>query len=124
MDHIRREVPVLPVPLVAAVFDAHPRKWMTAAEIERKAGALLDTIAARGVNIYQPGRNRLPHYVAGALGRLQMRHFIEEEDGRFRLNAAVADIVRYYANSIAPDLTDPTAEPPQASGPRYTDAIN
>ena len=100
MEDIRREVPVLPVPMLAAVFDAHPQSWMTASQIERRAVRLLNRIAERGANIYQPGRDRRPYYVARALDLMRMRHFIEEQDGRYRLNPAVADIMRYYANSV------------------------
>jgi hypothetical protein len=38
--------------------------------------------------------------VAKALDLMCMRHFIEEQDGRYRLNPSVADIMRYYANSV------------------------
>ena len=100
MEDIRREVPVLPVPMLAAVFDAHPQSWMTATEIEHRAVELLDVIVQRGANIYQPARDRRPHYVAEALNLMRMRHFIEEQNGRYRMNPDVADIMRYYANSV------------------------
>ena len=101
MEDIRRQVPALPVPLLAAVFDAHPQDWMTATQIERRAGRLFDTIAKNGVQTYQPGRNRRPYLVAQALSQMRMRHFIEEQDGRYRMNPSVKDIMRYYANSVA-----------------------
>ena len=103
MDRIRREVPVLPVPVLAAVFKAHAGEWLTAGEIEREAVELLEKIEHRGVKIYRPGRNRMPHYVAGALSLMRMRHFIAEEDGRYRMNTEVADVIDYYANSVWPD---------------------
>jgi glycerol-3-phosphate O-acyltransferase len=124
MAHIRREVPVLPVPLVAAVFKAHPQKWMMAAEIERRAGAMLDEVARCGIRIYQPGRDRLPHYVAGALHLMLTRRFIEKEGGRYRLNAAVEDIIHYYANSIVCGPQAPAATAPAPADPRIPDAIN
>ncbi len=100
MEDIRREVPVIPVPMLASVFVAHPLRWMTASQIERRAVRLLNRIAERGANIYQPGRDRRPYYVAGALDLMRMRRFIEEQDGRYRMNPDVADIMRYYANSV------------------------
>jgi glycerol-3-phosphate O-acyltransferase len=124
MGRIRREVPVLPVPLVANVFAADPQKWMMAAEIERKAAALLDAIAQCGGKIYQPGRNRLPHYVAGALDFLQMRRFIEKESGRYRLNASVEDIMRYYANSVACEAAGQAADRATGEDKRLSDVIN
>ena len=101
MEDIRRQVPALPVPLLAAVFDAHPHSWLSAAQIERRAGKLLDTIARNGGQVYQPGRNRRPQYVAEALNQMLIRHFVEEQDGLYRMNPSVRDIMRYYANSVA-----------------------
>ncbi|MBL0713038.1 MAG: 1-acyl-sn-glycerol-3-phosphate acyltransferase [Desulfosarcina sp.] len=124
MEGIRREVAVLPVPLLAAVFCAHPQDWMSAAEIEHKTGELLDTIAERGFKIYQPGRNRLPQYVAGALSLMRTRYFIEEEEGRYRMNTAVEDIMRYYANSIAAGATGEGAAPGRDAKERFPDAAN
>ncbi len=103
MDRIRREVPVLPVPVLAAVFKTHAGEWLTATEIERKASTLLEKIERGGVRIYRPGRNRMPHYVAGALSLMRTRHFIAEEGGRYRMNTEVADVIAYYANSVWPE---------------------
>jgi hypothetical protein len=86
---------------------------LTAAEIEREAEELIDASVKHGIRIYQPGRSRLPYYVAEGLNRMHMRRFIEEEGGRYRMNAAMADIVRYYANSI--DLS-PGGEGGEAKG--------
>ncbi len=123
MGHIRREVPVLPVPIVAAVFAAHPQKWMMAAEIERRAGEMLDRAAHCGIKIYEPGRNRLPHYVAGALHLMQTRRFIDKEGGRYRLNAEAEGLMRYYANSIACTPANPAAASAPPTDHRISDAV-
>ncbi len=103
MEDIRCQVPALPVPLLAAVLKTHATEWLTAAEIEREAIELLEKIERSGVKIYRPGRDRMPHYVAGALSLMHMRHFITEEDGRYRMNAEMADVIDYYANSVWSD---------------------
>ncbi len=120
MDHIRREIPVLPVPMLAAIFMAHPGEWLTAAEIEREAGERLTEIARRGGKIYELGRDRMPYYVALAISLMQTRRFIEEQDGRYRLNAEVEDIIAYYANSVWPDSPEDTARRAPDSERRQT----
>jgi glycerol-3-phosphate O-acyltransferase len=122
MEDIRRQVPALPVPLLAAVFDAHPQAWMSAKQIERRAGKLLDTIARNGGQVYQPGRNRRPQYVAEALSQMLRRHFIEEQDGRYRMNPAVELIVRYYANSVALASEGTWIEQEPEAGQGFSDA--
>ncbi len=124
MDQIRREVPVLPVPMLAAIFKAHPQEWLTAAAIEREAADMLEEIARSGVKIYRPGRDRFPYYVAGALSLMRMRHFIAEKDGRYRLNAEVEDIINYYANSVWPDPLGQVAAPTPPNGKGYSRAVN
>ncbi len=121
MENIRREVPVLPVPVLAAVFKAHAAEWLTASEIEMKAIGLLEEIERNGVKIYRPGRNRMPHYVAGALSLMQMRHFISEKDGSYRMNTDVADVIDYYANSVWDDPPEHVRQTAEKSARRQTD---
>ncbi len=123
MDHIRREIPILPVPMLASIFQAHPGEWLTAAAIEREAGKRLTEIERRGGKIYQPARNRMPYYMACAISLMLTRHFIQEQDGRYRLNAEVEDIIAYYANSVWPDLPERIAEPTLEAGRRDADGV-
>ena len=106
--------------MLAAIFMAHPGEWLTAAEIEREAGERLTEIARRGGKIYELGRDRMPYYVALAISLMQTRRFIEEQDGRYRLNAEVEDIIAYYANSVWPDSPEDTARRAPDSERRQT----
>lgn len=98
MGRIRDVVPVLPVPLVAAVMlekDSHSRD-----EITNKFQALVADMELRGAHIHMP-RNDLDYAVEVGIRLLMMRGLIVEEKGRYRVNPPDRVILAFYANSIA-----------------------
>ncbi|WP_424944083.1 1-acyl-sn-glycerol-3-phosphate acyltransferase [Aliiroseovarius crassostreae] len=98
MDRIRDVVPVLPVPLVAAVMlekDSHTRD-----EITDRFQTLAVDMERRGAHIHMP-RNDLDYAVEVGLRLLMMRGLIVEDQGRYRVNAPDRVILAFYANSIA-----------------------
>jgi glycerol-3-phosphate O-acyltransferase len=100
MDAVGRVVPVVPVALIATVFSANPGKAISELELKAEVGQLLRRLEAAGAHVYVP-RGDLDYAVAVGLRMLRLRHLLDEADGLFRVNAAEAQVVRYYANSIA-----------------------
>jgi glycerol-3-phosphate O-acyltransferase len=100
MDAVGRVVPVVPVALIATVFCANPEKRISELELKAEVGQLLRRLEAAGAHVYVP-RGDLDYAVAVGLRMLRLRHLLEEADGLFKVNAAEAQVVRYYANSIS-----------------------
>lgn len=98
MRRVRRVVPVLPVPLVAAILleqDGRSR-----AEVTARFKALVEDMEARGAHIHMP-RDNLDYAVEVGLRLLLLRKLITEGDGRFTVNAPDQPVLGFYANSIA-----------------------
>jgi glycerol-3-phosphate O-acyltransferase len=93
-------VPVVPVALIATVFCANPEKRISELELKAEVGQLLRRLEAAGAHVYVP-RGDLDYAVTVGLRMLRLRHLLEEADGLFKVNAAEAQVVRYYANSIS-----------------------
>jgi len=98
MNRIRKVVPVLPVPVVAAIMlekDQHTRE-----EIADRFATLVADMEAAGAHVHMP-REDLDYAVEVGLRLLLLRKLIVETDGVFRTNAPDLPILRFYANSIA-----------------------
>jgi glycerol-3-phosphate O-acyltransferase len=108
-------VPVVPVPLVAAVFVARAEQGLgplSPLELKTAAQQRLAALEAAGAKVYVPRRDR-DYAIEAGLRMLTLRHFVEERDGLYAARAAELPLLRYYANSIA--HLDPAAggEAPQ-----------
>jgi glycerol-3-phosphate O-acyltransferase len=99
MDAVGRIVPVLPVPLIAAIFVAQPQRALSALELKAEVGHLLGRLEASGAHVYIP-RGDLDYALNVGLRMLQLRHLVEETDGLFRAREAELPLLAYYANSI------------------------
>ena len=99
MQRIRNIIPVLPVPLVSAVFVDNPQKEMSAFEVEERVNRLIEKIESRGARIFVSSRSRVQNIVT-ALNMLKIRHLVKEADGIYRADPDSFDILKYYANSI------------------------
>jgi glycerol-3-phosphate O-acyltransferase len=99
MEAVGRIVPVLPVPLMAAVFVAHPERALSELELKAEVGRLLARLQAAGAHVYIP-RGDLDYALTVGLRMLQLRHLVAEQDGLFRARAAELPLLAYYANSI------------------------
>jgi glycerol-3-phosphate O-acyltransferase len=100
MDAVGALVPVLPVPLVAAVFCDAPGRRYSAIELKAEVEQRVERLERAGAHICVP-RRELDDAVAAGLEGLALRHLVACEEGLYRAIPAEADVLRYYANSIA-----------------------
>jgi len=100
MQRVGKLVPVLPVPLVALVFERNPGKALSELELKAEVELLIERLEAAGAHIYIPRRDRDYAITAGLRTMLQ-RHLITGRDGLYAADPAEATLLRYYANSIA-----------------------
>lgn len=98
MARIRKVVPVLPVPLVAAIL--LDRDGLSRAEITEQFKALVEDMEIREVHIHMP-RDNLDYAVEVGLRLLLLRKLIVEDGDRFNVNPPDRPVLGFYANSIA-----------------------
>jgi glycerol-3-phosphate O-acyltransferase len=99
MEHVHTIIPVLPVPLVAAVFVDQPRTDFSAFDVEKQVNKLIVESEAMGAKIFVSTRSRVQNIVT-ALNMLKIRHLVIENDGLYRANYEHLHVLAYYANSI------------------------
>jgi glycerol-3-phosphate O-acyltransferase len=99
MASIKKVIPVLPISLVATVFVQHPEETLSAFDVEDRVNRLIDAIEPLGAPIYVSTRSRVQNIVT-ALNMLRIRRLVIEQDGSFRADHQMLDVLRYYANSI------------------------
>ncbi len=110
MASVGRVVPVLPVPLVAAVILAREQAGISELELKAEVNALIERLEAAGAHTYIP-RKDLDYAVGVGLRMLTLRHLVDESDGLFTAQPIELPVLRYYANSIAHFLPKAAAEP-------------
>jgi glycerol-3-phosphate O-acyltransferase len=110
---VARVVPVLPVPLVAAVFRRRGTLLLDAEDVKAAALDLMSELDRAGAITYLPRSDR-DYAIALGLEMLKIRHLVEEEDGLLRINEENRHVLDYYANSIEHLL--PPAGDTQAAG--------
>ncbi len=98
MQRIRKVVPVLPVPLVAAIL--LEQDGLSRAEVTARFKALVEDMEARGAHIHMP-RDNLDYAVEVGLRLLLLRKLIGETAGKFTVNPPDRPVLGFYANSIA-----------------------
>ena len=102
-------VPVLPVPLVAAVILGRGAAGISELALKAEVSALIDRLEAAGAHTYVP-RQDLDYAVGVGLRMLTLRHLVEERDGLYSAQPAELHVLRYYANSIEHFLPKAAAE--------------
>jgi glycerol-3-phosphate O-acyltransferase len=107
MRRVGDVVPALPVSLVASVFLAVP-KPLSALELKSEVEILIRRLIGRGAHIHIPRADQ-DYAIEVGLRTLLLRHFVLEESGLYRANAAEEIMLRYYANAIAHLLCEPAA---------------
>ncbi len=100
MDSIKEVIPVLPVPLLAAVMVDFPGHRMTLFELKSGIDRLIDELRFNGAPIYFPKHN-FEKYTEAALEMLTIRHMILKTENLYHTNPRMIDILTYYANSIS-----------------------
>lgn len=98
MHRIRKVVPVLPVPVVAAILLANDAIQRT--EIETRFATLVNKMEASGAHIHMP-RDNMNYAVEVGLRLLLARKLIKLENGAYSVNPDDREILGFYANSIA-----------------------
>ncbi len=100
MQRVGELIPVLPVPLVALVFEHNPGKALSELELKSEVEVLIERLEAADAHIYIPRRDR-DYAITAGLRMMLLRHMVTERDGLYAANPAEATLRRYYANSIA-----------------------
>ncbi|MGH8702277.1 MAG: 1-acyl-sn-glycerol-3-phosphate acyltransferase [Burkholderiales bacterium] len=100
MSAVGRIVPVVPVPLIAAVFLKHEQGHISELELKSEVKQLIEKLEAAGAHVYIP-RKDLDYAVTVGLRMLTLRRLVEEKDGLYAVRQVELPLIRYYANSIA-----------------------
>jgi len=100
MQRVGKLIPVLPVPLVALVFQRNPGKALSELELKAEVETLIERLEAAGAHIYIPRRDR-DYAITAGLRMMLLRHLVTERDGLYAADPAEAALLGYYANSIA-----------------------
>jgi glycerol-3-phosphate O-acyltransferase len=100
MQSVGKLIPVLPVPLVALVFERNAGKALSELEIKSEVEILIERLEAAGAHIYIPRRDR-DYAINAGLRMMLLRHMVVQRDGLYAANPAELALLRYYANSIA-----------------------
>jgi len=100
MGAVGRNVPVLPVPLIATVFLQQRERAISELELKAEVKQLVETLEAAGAHIYVP-RQDLDYAVTVGLRALTLRRLLDESEGLFQARPGELPLIRYYANSIA-----------------------
>jgi glycerol-3-phosphate O-acyltransferase len=96
-------VPVVPVPLVAAVFVERAERGLgplSLLELKASAWRRMAELEAAGARVYVP-RSDQDYAIAAGLRMLTLRHLVEEREGLYAAREDELPLLRYYANSIA-----------------------
>ncbi len=99
MAQIGAVVPVLPVPLVAAVFLRDVERSLTELELKSAVQELVAAVEAAGAHVYVPRTDR-DYALTVGLRMLTLRRLVLERDGLYRANPLELPLLRYYAHSI------------------------
>ena len=100
MSAVGRIVPVVPVPLITAVFLKNDPEPISELELKSQVEQLIEKLEAAGAHVYIP-RKDLDYAVTVGLRMLTLRRLVEEKDGLYAARPAELPLIRYYANSIA-----------------------
>ncbi len=100
IDAIKQSVPVLPVPLVAAVMLESDHSGLSASQVETRVSQLIARLQKQGAPVYFSPENRVES-ILNALNMLHLRRLVRESEGIYRTVPEEAGLLAYYANSIA-----------------------
>ncbi len=107
MEAVGRVIPVLPVPLVAAVFARHPGERLDELQVKAAVQTLLAELEEAGAHVYVPRHDR-DYAVSVGLRMLLLRRVVRQEaDGLYAAVPAERRLLDYYANSIVHLLPEP-----------------
>ncbi|MEW6262964.1 MAG: 1-acyl-sn-glycerol-3-phosphate acyltransferase [Thermodesulfobacteriota bacterium] len=99
MAAMEKNIPVLPLPLVAAVLLEAGGEPLSVFEIKARVHYLIENIRTRGAPIFFP-REEYDEVLTEVLDTLKLRRLALEREGLFQADPAQHDLLKYYANSI------------------------
>ena len=99
MHDVGQMVPVLPVALVATIFEEAGQAGLSQLELKSKVYHLLQQLEANGSHIHVPRADR-DYAVTTGLRMLTMHHIVALEAGVYRVADNQKELLTYYANSI------------------------
>jgi glycerol-3-phosphate O-acyltransferase len=100
IETVGRIVPVVPVPLISAVFLRDEARRLSELEIKAAVEQLIEKLEASGAHVYIP-RKDLDYAIHVGLRMLTLRRLVENRDGLYSARSGETALLRYYANSIA-----------------------
>jgi glycerol-3-phosphate O-acyltransferase len=107
MRAVSRIVPVVPVPLMATVFVRNPGRGLASIELKTEVERIVERLERAAARVYVPRRD-LDYALDVGLRMLLVRHLVDEKDGVFVARESELPLLRYYANSIAHLVEDPS----------------
>ncbi|MCG8412833.1 MAG: 1-acyl-sn-glycerol-3-phosphate acyltransferase [Pseudomonadales bacterium] len=99
MDALRYVMPVLPVPVIAAVMLSSDDEVLTSLEIFSRCDKFIDDLIEGGAPMKTEEKPRQAT-LANSLNILTKRKLLTEEDDHYRVNQDHRKLLAYYANSI------------------------
>jgi glycerol-3-phosphate O-acyltransferase len=99
MVAIEHVIPVLPVPLIATVFEENPGRNFRSIDIIEKVNQLIDRLMAGGSAMREDEKPR-QSTISQTLGLLSDRGVLVEEADHFYFTDELRPLISYYANSI------------------------
>lgn len=106
MGDIRLLIPVLPMALLSEVMLQAPPDGLDVLDVKARAFNRLAELQARSAMVYQPYRG-MEEAIDEALGHLKLRRLIVEENSHLKVQGAMIDVLRYYANTLEAWQEDP-----------------
>lgn len=100
MSAVGRNVPVVPVALIASVFLEDPKKNLSELELKTRVKHKIDRLEDCCAAVYIP-RSDHDYAIEVGLRTLILRHIVLEEDDLYQAAPKETKILQYYANSIA-----------------------
>ncbi|MBZ0128793.1 MAG: 1-acyl-sn-glycerol-3-phosphate acyltransferase [Rhodobacteraceae bacterium] len=98
MRRVKDVIPVLPVPMVATVFQ-EAEGPLTRLDLKARCHTLLKEFSITGAYVHMPLKDE-DYAVEVGLRTLMLRHMVIEADGHYSINPADRRLLEYYANSI------------------------
>ncbi|MDT8282608.1 MAG: 1-acyl-sn-glycerol-3-phosphate acyltransferase [Gammaproteobacteria bacterium] len=100
MHNISLVVPVVPVALMSEILVKNRSLWKSELELKSQCVARIAYLETAGAPI-DISHSALESVLGSALDVLRGRGLVDEKDNLYRMNSNEADILNYYANSIA-----------------------
>ena len=100
MAQVRRQVPVLPIPLVAECLLSAP-DGINEFDLKDRVYRRIDALRAQGATVVVPSSTRA-WTIDNALNMLMLRRLVSEEGGIYRLAPDSHALLAYYAHSLSP----------------------